>query len=104
FIMLHKLPIYIIYPYTTLFRSMYNLRFIDLMNNRENSHRKHAVILKRGSSINGVRSRSYSTNRGKIYSSSRNSSLVRENFSKERSEEHTSELQSREKLVCRLMH
>src|SRR5258708_14619401 len=76
--MIRRPPRSTLFPYTTLFRSMFQLRF------GEGAPERRSVDQLRG--IEGVRVR-------EIY----------KGLAKQRSEEHTSELQSPDHLVCRLL-
>src|SRR3712207_8621450 len=79
--MIRRPPRSTLFPYTTLFRSYY--RGQEVVQRRWRAKERRAL---EGESV--VR---------------RDESAIRESFKTERSEEHTSELQSRQYLVCRLL-
>src|SRR5690606_40207084 len=81
-----------LFPYTTLFRSYNRLIFINSFTNR--NRKKTAPIVKKtfAQKIQLKDWEGFS-----LFMSMTNSF-------KRRSEEHTSELQSRENIVCRLLH
>src|SRR5690606_41470692 len=94
-LMLRRPPPSTLFPYTTLFRS--NLK-ISL--DREEKEIEEVVVIGYGiqkkSSVTGSVSKLVNTNLDEMPSSRLDNALIR-------SEEHTSELQSRENLVCRLL-
>src|SRR5690606_41785859 len=98
FVKLLRLPISILFPYTTLFRSLFPSRFKNL----KLCHWID-IICKHNKALNSYQQM---TLRNKITHECKASFFlsgdVRFSF-KKRSEEHTSELQSRENLVCRLL-
>src|SRR5438105_11057478 len=84
-------PISTLFPYTTLFRS-HNLAYLRSFRRRANSRRLALSLLDSifGSSYNDC-------------GSPNASNIESKSDSANRSEEHTSELQSRVDLVCRLL-
>src|SRR5690606_40466958 len=100
-IAMNKPPRSTLFPYTTLFRSFKPTTVFSLF--------KHKIFLPNKIQIIGE---SYSifnnlfNLRGDLYCGFIGQSYMKASFKQElfcRSEEHTSELQSREKLVCRLL-
>src|SRR5690606_41543043 len=90
-----RLPCSTLFPYTTLFRSLTHLHFLAVP-----AHACPAPRYRDSQSCQGLSGRlSGIEGRRSRYSSRRNLRAARS----ERSEEHTSELQSRENLVCRLL-
>src|SRR3712207_7222884 len=91
--MIRRPPRSTLFPYTTLFRSC---PFFLL----ENCPARHGLLVERGLLVSDV-----GAARGSIMSSASEppAGAVREGLSTARSEEHTSELQSRQYLVCRLL-
>src|SRR5690606_40428017 len=92
--MLHAPPRYPIFPYTTLFRSQ---RTANSGDPRSAAHRSSRTG--RRPAADGQRSRSPTAVGGRPCSQP----LSVTTMTGHRSEEHTSELQSRENLVCRLL-
>src|SRR2546422_8101287 len=90
FLMIRRPPRSTLFPYTTLFRSLGLLREDKALANR--FLRSHAAVESIRKQIEG-----HTTIREKV------STSVDLPLSHERSEEHTSELQSRLHLVCRLL-
>src|SRR5947209_11014413 len=76
--MIRRPPRSTLFPYTTLFRSI-----------------RHEAV--------GVYGKSLTAKLSQLVNQQFDQSLVMEEFVNERSEEHTSELQSRQYLVCRLL-
>src|SRR5690606_41860617 len=91
-----------LFPYTTLFRSYLNTEGIAItqgfekLNARLNIDAKLGDKFKTGLSFNG-----FTSDRNLLAHDQRD--LLRAYSIHPRSEEHTSELQSRENLVCRLL-
>src|SRR5690606_41977057 len=95
---LRRLPIYTLFPYTTLFRSealmqMTNLTLTQINNWFINARRRvwRPAVEKKQREKKSPKTQSRRGSFGNI------------SFTNVRSEEHTSELQSRENLVCRLL-
>src|SRR5690606_41624932 len=88
FIIIPRPPTSTLFPYTTLFRSDPAGREVP-----RRSACRPAASRRRGSAAQAARPRA----RGEAQR------LVRRRLPRARSEEHTSELQSRENLVCRLL-
>src|SRR2546421_7781398 len=87
--MIRRPPRSTLFPYTTLFRSIESLLQLDRLRDREVTRVGHAVEL----SLQQCLSRG----------PRKEGEGLREHQRKRRSEEHTSELQSRSDLVCRLL-
>src|SRR5258707_7088470 len=87
--MIRRPPRSTLFPYTTLFRSL------DHERNRRRHHEVRGVLHQR---LPGDRKRQRDGLQGEHVNDGRDAVLV-----DERSEEHTSELQSRQYLVCRLL-
>src|SRR5690606_41585449 len=83
-----------LFPYTTLFRFPSRSRFLRYIRRFVALHFWHSLIPVRLESGH---------NRGLCYRNYRRIQRLSNRESKPRSEEHTSELQSRENLVCRLL-
>src|SRR3712207_8576247 len=91
--MIRRPPRSTLFPYTTLFRSDHNAD-----NSGDEPHDSHPVAGRMGRLVHGP---PHSVREGR-----KKNALDRESEaegSDERSEEHTSELQSRQYLVCRLL-
>src|SRR3712207_8698170 len=89
FLMIRRPPRSTLFPYTTLFRSC--------------DKRPGRREVRRGSEVEGRIPRRALRPPGLSVSSRRSISLAAGKRSSRRSEEHTSELQSRQYLVCRLL-
>src|SRR3712207_7539578 len=88
--MIRRPPRSTLFPYTTLFRSMANFALLRAVGSAISGSSEHGVILKRGFAATveeWMLAAEYITSAG----------------GDNRSEEHTSELQSRQYLVCRLL-
>src|SRR3712207_7643658 len=92
FLMIRRPPRSTLFPYTTLFRSAAARRSgDDEGSGRRESHRREGVVRE------PKRRQAVDCDRERLESDARRQPLDR------RSEEHTSELQSRQYLVCRLL-
>src|SRR5690606_40751283 len=98
-LMPRRSPISTLFPYTTLFRS-----YCDQRENRKilASYVKGKKVLDCFSYSGGFTLNSFLQGAREVVSVD-SSALAIETLKKNRSEEHTSELQSRENLVCRLL-
>src|SRR5436309_11398132 len=86
--MIRRPPRSTLFPYTTLFRSGQEAAaLVDGREDRQVVHARELEVLGTGA-------------RGDVHDPG---PLVERDFAPRRSEEHTSELQSRENLVCRLL-
>src|SRR3712207_7778099 len=92
FLMILRPPTSTLFPYTTLFRS-FSPRSHDLRHRRPIASRYRSVVPPDSGRPRGSTSHAGSTSGTLLPSSS----------TRTRSEEHTSELQSRQYLVCRLL-
>src|SRR5690606_39346638 len=98
FLLMRLLPCFALFPYTTLFRSLHALD-LDQVEMRLFGQGGNGIVevAMLGAQIGQFLLQFFDIDRaGKIHRSSRGRAAPR-------SEEHTSELQSREKLVCRLL-
>src|SRR5690606_41615644 len=90
-----------LFPYTTLFRSIRDRHMVEALSRIKAFHGPHAkaIVWEHNTHIGDARATDMAAD-GMVNVGQ----LVREKFGQEqRSEEHTSELQSRENLVCRLL-
>src|SRR3712207_6915507 len=92
--MIRRPPRSTLFPYTTLFRS-------------EEDHRQVALLAKPPQQLHAVHARHLDIEHGEVGrivgERLQRRRAVRIDADRERSEEHTSELQSRQYLVCRLL-
>src|SRR5690606_41652428 len=104
FLTLAPTPRSTLFPYTTLFRSDENIQLLAAMQAKQisliNNVRDETIAFADSNTINLV-FRNLITNAIKF---TNDGGTVIIDARDERSEEHTSELQSRENLVCRLLH
>src|SRR3712207_8579256 len=94
--MIRRPPRSTLFPYTTLFRS----RFADLLDGVEHRGERYTIV-RRGRAVAQLEPVD-AVSGAELKDLLRHHRVDRE-WSRERSEEHTSELQSRQYLVCRLL-
>src|SRR3712207_7054473 len=85
--MIRRPPRSTLFPYTTLFRSADQAEQADEAGRRK-AHARRALVVTQAKQLTGV---------------TEHATLLMGSFTLPRSEEHTSELQSRQYLVCRLL-
>src|SRR5690554_7783924 len=95
--MIQRPPRSTLFPYTTLFRSFF---FDEIINEKTDTRDKYDESLKRSFKTNALSYTALSQQLGHFYHEMQEQY---HNIQRTRSEEHTSELQSRPHLVCRLL-
>src|SRR3712207_8975140 len=101
--MIQRPPRSTLFPYTTLFRSPARGWRVHLFTSGSTGPPKGVILIREERSSSCLDWRTCSRRTGHVRSPSHGSSDVHIALRAVRSEEHTSELQSRQYLVCRLL-